>query len=235
MPKKVDEPKGLLLATMEPPPAMEEEFQEWYDTEHFPEREGCEGFETAARFICIDGWPRYLAAYDLTTPGVLDGPAYAAIAGARYSRWTHRIMGKVWGQYRAAGHQIYPGNALLGDQGGYSRLVVWRFRQVPQALEAVVVKGMRKLYEGHPEVAQVRVFRSPQADGTDCLGLVEVRGTGPTATADIAVFGAAASHVDTVNVYGIVPDEAVSGDGSRGGRRTAAAAVRGHIAHPARR
>ena len=35
--------RGLLLAMMEPPPAMEEEFQDWYDTEHFPERATCEG------------------------------------------------------------------------------------------------------------------------------------------------------------------------------------------------
>jgi hypothetical protein len=30
--------RGLRLAMMEPPPAVEEEFQDWYDTEHFPER-----------------------------------------------------------------------------------------------------------------------------------------------------------------------------------------------------
>ena len=30
---------GLLLVMMEPPEEMEEEFNEWYDTEHIPERE----------------------------------------------------------------------------------------------------------------------------------------------------------------------------------------------------
>ena len=73
--------RGLLLAMMEPPPAMEEEFQDWYDTEHFPERATCEGFLTAGRFVCIDGWPRYLALYDLADTDVLRGPAYARIAG----------------------------------------------------------------------------------------------------------------------------------------------------------
>jgi hypothetical protein len=93
--------RGLLLAMMEPPPAMEEEFQDWYDTEHFPERATCEGFLTASRFVCIDGWPRYLALYDLADTGVLRGPAYARIAGQRYSPWTHRIVSRVWGQFRA--------------------------------------------------------------------------------------------------------------------------------------
>ena len=66
---------GLLLAMMEPPPAIEEEFQDWYDTEHYPERATCEGFLTAHRFICIDGWPRYLALYDLADADVLRGAA----------------------------------------------------------------------------------------------------------------------------------------------------------------
>ena len=41
------QPVGLLLATMEPPAGLEEEFQDWYDSEHFPERQGCPGFLTA--------------------------------------------------------------------------------------------------------------------------------------------------------------------------------------------
>ena len=77
--------KGLLVATMEPPANIEEEFQDWYDSEHFPERETCAGFETATRFVCVDGWPRYLALYDLTNVDVLHGPAYAAIAISRFS------------------------------------------------------------------------------------------------------------------------------------------------------
>ena len=38
---------GLMMAMMQPPATMEEEFQDWYDTEHFPERRDCEGFVTA--------------------------------------------------------------------------------------------------------------------------------------------------------------------------------------------
>ena len=78
--------KGLLLATMEPPAHIEEEFQDWYDSEHFPERRDCAGFETASRFVCVDGWPRFIALYDLTDVEVLRGPAYAAIAVAATPR-----------------------------------------------------------------------------------------------------------------------------------------------------
>jgi hypothetical protein len=191
--------KGLLLATMEPPANIEEEFQDWYDSEHFPERLNCAGFETARRFVCVDGWPRYLALYDLTDVDVLHGPAYAAIAIDRYSSWTHRIMSRVWGQYRAEGVQVFPGDALLGQSGPCARLVLWRFRRVPAALEAQLGEGLRKLYGGRPDTAQVRLFRVRGPEPADYLGLVELRG--PVSAPDLVLLGSAAMHVDLVNTY----------------------------------
>ena len=151
--------RGLLLATMEPPPAIEEEFQDWYDTEHFPERAGCPGFLTAQRFICVDGWPRYLALYDLQDVQVLHGPDYAKFAGARYSPWTHRIMSRVWGQYRAEGVQLYPGQGLLGGSGAATRVLLCRFRQVPSEYAAAIEQGVRTL-DARPETAQARLYMS---------------------------------------------------------------------------
>src|SRR5262245_59789074 len=99
---------GLMVAMMEPHALMEAEFQERYDLEHFPERAQTEGFETATRAVCLDGWPRYVALYDLTDLDVLDGPAYGRIARNNYSKWTHRIVSRVWGHYRAVAEQVYP-------------------------------------------------------------------------------------------------------------------------------
>ena len=120
---------GLLLAMMEPPPAMEEEFQDWYDTEHFPERATCEGFVTAQRLVCLQGFPRYLALYDLSDLSVMDGPGYAAIARNRYSRWTQRIIPRMWGHYRFEANQIYPGRRAsrrAGPSGASRALAVPR-------------------------------------------------------------------------------------------------------------
>ena len=192
--------RGLLLAMMEPPPAMEEEFQDWYDTEHFPERANCEGFLTAGRFVCIDGWPRYLALYDLADTDVLRGPAYARIAGERYSPWTHRIVSRVWGQYRADAAQVHPGTALFGDAGAASRIALWRFRNAPGTAEAPILDGLRTLYAERPETAQARLFRANQPDGTDYIAIVELRA--PIAPAgQVAAFGDAARYVDLINVY----------------------------------
>jgi hypothetical protein len=191
--------RGLLLAMMEPPPAMEEEFQDWYDTEHYPERAAVKGFLTAHRFICLDGWPRYLALYDLQDVQVLHGPDYAKIAGEKYSPWTHRVISRVWGQYRAEGVQLYPGLALFGDQGASTRMLLCRFRQVMGDHAATIERGLRSQFEARPEIAQVRLYMAKQPDGADYVGIVESRDT--NIALDAAAFGPTARYLDLVNVY----------------------------------
>lgn len=192
---------GLLLAMMEPPAVLEEEFQQWYDREHFPERVGTNGFLTAMRGICIDGWPRYVAMYDLADVDVLHGPDYAKIAGNSYSPWTNHIVGRVWGQYRAEGSQIYPGEALLGGEGAAARISVWRFRHVPAASVPLIVSGMRALYEDQPETAQLRVFEARQPDGIDCLAIAELHAPYTPPPGAVSALGDALKHLDMVNVY----------------------------------
>ena len=188
--------RGLLLAMMEPPSAMEEEFQDWYDTEHFPERQGCPGFLTANRFVCVDGWPRYLAMYDLEDVEVLRGEGYHRIAHGRYSAWTHRIIPKVTGQYRAEGVQVYPGDGLHGKAGPSSRTMVLRFRAVSD--EALLVAGLRKAFEGRPQAVQLRVFRVAPAGDGDYLAMIEL--CAPI-DVDVAALGDAAKGLDMVNTY----------------------------------
>ena len=77
----------LLMVLMQPPPSMEEEFDAWYDTEHLPERIVLPGFHSGARYICVDGYPRYMALYDLENEAVLESDSwiwrFQAVASAR--------------------------------------------------------------------------------------------------------------------------------------------------------
>jgi hypothetical protein len=187
---------GLLLAMMQPPPTMEEEFQDWYDTEHFPERAGWEGFVTAQRLICLDGFPRYLALYDLSSRAVLDGPGYAAVARNRYSQWTKRIIPRMWGHYRAEADQIFPGRALLGDQGRPARVAVWRFSGVADSDAASVVAGVRASFADTPGVLQIRVFQAKAAETGDVIATIELTGPVP-----IPVPKPDAPHLTLSNVY----------------------------------
>ena len=70
--------RGLLLTMTEPPAAMEEEFNAWYDAEHLPERLAIAGFRAARRWVssCAPGEGKYLATYELDSAGVLQSPAY---------------------------------------------------------------------------------------------------------------------------------------------------------------
>jgi hypothetical protein len=130
---------------------------------------------------------------------VLRGAAYARIAGERYSPWTHRIVSRVWGQYRADAAQVSPGDALFGGAGAAARLLLWRFRHVPDSAEAAIVAGLHTLYGDRPTVAQARLFRAAQPDGTDFIAIVELRT--PQAPGSAEAFGEAMRYVDLVNFY----------------------------------
>jgi len=190
--------KGFLLVTMEPPPVFEEEFNDWYDTEHVPGRLGNAGFETGLRFVCLSGWPKYLSFYDLTTIGVLESDAYKAAAWGGFSPWTKRVLAKVRGQYRASGDQLSPGNAVTGDM---CRLTLIRFRHVPDLEGPLVEKGVRANFEKRPETAQIRVFKSTYNNDNDYLALVEARVPFADSGLDLAPFGVAGRRMDLVNHY----------------------------------
>lgn len=73
--------KGILIAAMDFSAAPEDEFHDWYDLEHVPERLGVPGFINADRWIGIENPKISIATYDLDNVGVLHSPAYLAVGG----------------------------------------------------------------------------------------------------------------------------------------------------------
>jgi hypothetical protein len=105
--------RGLLLTMTEPPAAMEEEFNAWYDTEHLAERLAIAGFRSALRWTAADTPPgegKYLATYELDSPQVLLSAAYLARFEAA-TPWTRRCLDKAVAFRRWACEQTVPGNA----------------------------------------------------------------------------------------------------------------------------
>ena len=188
--------KGFLLVLMQPPPALEEEFNAWYDTEHIPERLAVPGFETALRYVCIDGAPRYLAMYDLAGPDVLNSPAYLKVGFGNASPWTKRVTSRVR-IYRSFGQQVYPGTKLTGRA---ARVLVLRFRTLPAARRDTIIAGMRANFESLPQTLQVRVFAYDTGAGVDFLGFVEAAAPLDGAL-DLEAFGEARNALDLVNTY----------------------------------
>ncbi len=149
------EQKGLLLVTMQPPAELEEEFNDWYDTEHIPQRQNYPGFKSAVRWVCIDGWPRWLATYDMTSTEAVQTPEYLATNGPNTSPWTSRIVSRISGRRRVVAAQIAPGNEPSLPQASISRLLVARF-----ASDSLTPpKADAKAPTSRP--AQVRYFRAP--------------------------------------------------------------------------
>ena len=104
--------RGLLLTMTEPPPAMDEEFNAWYDGEHLPERLAIAGFRSARRWVAevAPGEGRYLATYELDREAVLSSPDYLARFEAA-TPWTRRCLGKAVVFRRWACEQTHPGEA----------------------------------------------------------------------------------------------------------------------------
>jgi len=65
-----------------------DEFNAWYDTEHVPGLARVPGTVRARRFRRLDGNPRFIACYDLTTLLTLERPEWLAV---RHTPWSDRV------------------------------------------------------------------------------------------------------------------------------------------------
>jgi hypothetical protein len=153
----------MLLVQMEPPSSMEDEFHAWYDTEHVPEREVVPGFESAARFVCVTGWPRYMACYDLAHLGVLQEEAYRKIGGENLSVWSTRVIGRAIG-YQRLELSLAHGSPTVGPQGGKALV------RLSTALPDQAVAAAGALARSAP-AADVRVFQNALPEGETSIML----------------------------------------------------------------
>jgi hypothetical protein len=110
--------KGALIAAMNFTKVAEDEFHDWYDTEHIPERERVPGFLLCRRWIGVDDGKVSLATYDLEGVEVLKSAAYRAIGGENLSPWSKRVTARVDLLMRYEGDQILPGDRLPPADAG---------------------------------------------------------------------------------------------------------------------
>ena len=101
--------KGLLLAAFDFSNAHTDEFHDWYDLEHIPERAVLAGFGACERWIGVDDPKQAIATYDLDTLDVLQSEAYRAIAHENLSVWSKRVTGMCDRLLRFEGMQTLPG------------------------------------------------------------------------------------------------------------------------------
>jgi len=151
--------RGLLLTMTEPPPAMEEEFNAWYDDEHMAERLAIPGFRSARRWVgdVKPGEGRYLATYELDSPAILESPAYLA-RFQNQTPWSKRCLGKTVVFKRWACEQ-------LGSKDPH-----------PAAKAVVLSIGGRAL--SLPGTLQIRKFSASSGEKIILYELAEVSSSG---------------------------------------------------------
>jgi hypothetical protein len=170
--------KGLLIAAMDFSNVAEDEFNDWYDLEHVPERQRVPGFLTLQRWIGADNARQSVATYDLDNLAVLQSPAYRAIGGENLSPWSKRVTAKCSRLLpRFEGEQILPGDATGPQNAGGLLLVAmtpppqletefnaWYDTEHVPALSRVpgVLSARRFRNAGHPKYVALYHLTSPE-------------------------------------------------------------------------
>jgi hypothetical protein len=129
----MEQPYGLLLVGMNYSAVAEDEFNDWYDTEHLPERERTRGFINARRWLGATDPKISVSLYDLESLDVLQTPAYQAIVGDGLSPWSRRVTGRSPRICRFTAEQTVPGRLAGAPEA--EGLMMYAMN-VPAAVEA---------------------------------------------------------------------------------------------------
>ncbi len=188
--------KGLLLVLFDPPPTLEEEFNDWYDTEHLPERAVIEGVETARRYTSLGDGPRYAAIYDLASLDVLTGEAYLAVSGAKFSPWTKRITSRA----RPTRLTAVQAGEKQSVTGPCTRLLLLKIKRISDGDLAAVEAGLEASFAASPCFVQARVFAGAEPKPDFILAIVEFSGNHvPPLKTD--AFGDCGRHIQLAATY----------------------------------
>ena len=127
--------KGLLVAGFNYGMVDESEFNDWYDTEHLPERQRCKGFINCVRWINVDDPKQAIATYDLESHAVLHSAPYLAIGRENLSPWSRRMTAKAQRLLRVEGEQLVPGDEVARNTT--ANLMIFACNLKPDALPEV--------------------------------------------------------------------------------------------------
>ncbi|WP_368622551.1 hypothetical protein [Paraburkholderia sp. BR13444] len=118
-------------------PEAKDEFYEWHNREHMPERAGIPGFRRGRRFIALDAGPEYFNLYEADTVEVLGAQDYLSRLNTP-TPWTKQVVPSFRSVARSICHVAYTDGV---GQGAY--LTTVRF-DVPSTVHTEVVRGLRQ-------------------------------------------------------------------------------------------
>jgi len=158
--------KGLLLAAFDFSTAHADEFHDWYDLEHIPERRAVAGFGACERWIGEEHPTLSVATYDLDSIDVLRGEAYGSIAYSNLSVWSKRVTAMCKRLLRFEGTQVKPGN--VAAPGSAAAMLLNAMNVAPEAeadFNAWYDEEHLPALAGVPGTLAARRYRSAEASG----------------------------------------------------------------------
>jgi hypothetical protein len=123
--------RGQLLVAFDFANAHHDEFHDWYDLEHVPEREAVPGFGLCERWISVTDPTVAVASYELDSPEITQSAAYKAIAYDNLSVWSKRVTAMCSRVLRFDGVQFNPGD--MDAPAGAGGLLLNAMNVTPEA------------------------------------------------------------------------------------------------------
>lgn len=204
---------GILSVWNDIAPEIEDFYERWYTTEHFPERLGVPGFLRGRRYAAIEADRKYFTFYDLESPDVLFSPAYLARLNSP-TPWTQKVMGRWSGMFRTACERVTrSGDAI----GAYVAVARW---EVPVELDAGLAARLLETL-ADPAVVAIDLWRAtdrqnaptaearnrPEPDRTISAALVAEAtrvASVEKAAANLASLIAPVAAPSAIGIYGLI-------------------------------
>jgi hypothetical protein len=96
-------------------PEARDDFHQWHNREHMPERAGIPGFRRGRRYVAVAGTPEYFNLYEADSPEVLGGQDYLNRLNAP-TEWTRRVVPSFLNVSRSICRVVYTDGV---GQGGF--------------------------------------------------------------------------------------------------------------------
>jgi len=118
-------------------PEARDDFHQWHNHEHMPERVGIPGFRRGRRYAAVASAPEYFNLYEADSPEVLGGQDYLNRLNAP-TEWTRRVVPSFRNVSRSICRVVYTDGV---GQGGF--MLTQRF-DVAERDHAHVVEALRQ-------------------------------------------------------------------------------------------
>jgi hypothetical protein len=167
--------KHVLMVTMEPPASHEDEFNDWYDTEHFPQRCALPGFLSGSRWVCLEGWPRWFAYYDVESAAAFVSAAYRAVSGPNSTPWSRRLLARTIGRQRVVARAAPGTSELPLDPVPVVRLLLVRYLAATPARGEQLAAAVAASLRPHRHLIDTRVYLEEQDGAVAVWGVALFR------------------------------------------------------------